>query len=139
MLSVKTINNQNAIINAVLGLDGNSNTIINGNLTLQDTSGSFVITPSGTISATNTTLNNLLVNGTSNFNSGVGFNAGCQIRDLVNNTFSQLFHSFNTLQIQTWTANGRIKLNTTGATVGVTNQNLLVENGNHAQQVVSIV
>ena len=64
MLSVKTINNQNAITNAVLGLDGNSNTIINGNLTLQDTSGSFVITPSGTISATNTTLNNLIVNGT---------------------------------------------------------------------------
>ena len=33
MLSVKTINNQNAITSAVLGLDGNSNTIVNGNLT----------------------------------------------------------------------------------------------------------
>ena len=36
-------------------------TIINGNLTLQDTIGSFVITPSGTITASNTTLNNLIV------------------------------------------------------------------------------
>ena len=32
MISVKTINNQNAVINSVLGLDQNSNTIINGKL-----------------------------------------------------------------------------------------------------------
>ncbi len=49
MISVKTINNQNAVINSVLGLDGNSNTIVNGRLTIQDTSGSLVITPSGII------------------------------------------------------------------------------------------
>ena len=45
MISVKTINNQNAVMNSVLGLDGNSNTTINGKLTIQDTSGSLVITP----------------------------------------------------------------------------------------------
>jgi hypothetical protein len=90
-------------------------------------------TDTSTFGPSNTTLNNLIVNGTSNFNSGIGVNAGLQIRDILNNTFSQIFHSFSTLQIQTWTANGRIKLNTTGATVGVANQNLLVENGNHSQ------
>ena len=41
MHSVKTINNQNAITSAVLGLDANSNTIVNGNLTIQDASGSY--------------------------------------------------------------------------------------------------
>jgi hypothetical protein len=71
MISVKTINNQNAVINSVLGLDGNSHTIINGKLTIQDTSGSLVITPSGIIAPTNTVLNNLTVNGTSNFNNNV--------------------------------------------------------------------
>ena len=71
MISVKTINNQNAVINSVLGLDGNSNTIVNGRLTIQDTSGSLVITPSGIIAPTNTVLNNLTVNGTSNFNDNV--------------------------------------------------------------------
>ena len=71
MISVKTINNQNAVINSVLGLDQNSNTIVNGRLTIQDTSGSLVITPSGIIAPTNTVLNNLTVNGTSNFNNNV--------------------------------------------------------------------
>ena len=68
MISVKTINNQNAVINSVLGLEQNSNTIVNGKLTIQDTSGSLVITPSGIIAPTNTVRNNLTVNGTSNFN-----------------------------------------------------------------------
>ncbi len=45
MISVKTINNQNAVINSVLGLDRNSNTIVKGSLTIQETSGSLVITP----------------------------------------------------------------------------------------------
>ena len=85
MISVKTINNQNAVINSVLGLDGNSHTIINGKLTIQDTSGSLVITPSGIIAPSNTVLNNLTVNGTSTFtgtethNGTASFNAGMQI------------------------------------------------------------
>ena len=108
MLTTKTINNQNAITNAILGLDDNSTTVINGN----------------------TTLNTLTVNGVSNFNIGAGFNAGMQIRDTINNTFAQLFQSGPTLSIQTWTANSRIRLNTVGATAGVTFMNLLAENGN---------
>ena len=68
MISVKTINNQNALINSALGLDGNSNKIVNGKLTIQDTSGSLVITPSEIIAPTNTVLNNLTVNGLSNLN-----------------------------------------------------------------------
>ena len=64
MKSVKTINNQNAITDAILGLDGNSNTIINGSLTVQDSNSSLVITPSGVIPPTNTTINNITVNGT---------------------------------------------------------------------------
>ena len=71
MISVKTINNQNAVINSVLGSDQNSNTIVKGSLTIQDTSGSLVITPSGIIAPTNTVLNNLTVNGTSNFNNNI--------------------------------------------------------------------
>ena len=62
MLSVKTINNQNAITNAVLGLDGNSSTIVNGNLIVQDANNSFTITPSGALPETNTTFNNITVN-----------------------------------------------------------------------------
>ena len=58
MKSVKTINNQNAVTDAILGLDDNSTTTINGN----------------------TTINTLTVNGVSNFNTGGGFNAGMQIR-----------------------------------------------------------
>ena len=64
MKSVKTINNQNAITDAILGLDGNSSTIINGTLTVQDSNSSLVITPSGVIAPTNTTINNITVNGT---------------------------------------------------------------------------
>ncbi len=67
MKSVKTINNQNAITNAILGLDDNSTTTINGN----------------------TTINTLTVNGVSNYNIGAGFIAGMQIRDNNNNTFAQ--------------------------------------------------
>ena len=56
MLTTKTINNQNAVTNAILGLDDDSTTTINGN----------------------TTINTLTVNGVSNFNIGAGFNAGIQ-------------------------------------------------------------
>ena len=108
MKSAKTINNQNAVTDAVLGTDENSTTTINGN----------------------TTLNTLTVNGVSNFNIGAGFNAGMQIRDNTNNTFAQLFQGGPTLTIQTWTANSRIRLNTAGATAGVTSMNLFAENGN---------
>ena len=82
-----------------------------------------------TFNPTNTTLNNLTVNGVSNFNSGAGFNAGMQIRDNNNNTFAQFFQTGPTLTMQTWTANSRIRLNTAGATAGVTTNNLLAENG----------
>ena len=108
MLTTKTINNQNAVTDAILGLDDNSTTTINGN----------------------TTINTLTVNGVSNFNIGAGFNAGMQIRDNNNGTFAQLYQSGPTLTINTWTANSRIRLNTAGATAGVTSLNLLAENGN---------
>ena len=75
MISTKTINNQNAIINAVLGTDSNSTTTVNGNLLIQDTNGnSLTINSSGVVAPTNTTLNNLTVNGTSNFNNSVNVN-----------------------------------------------------------------
>ena len=55
MITTKTINNQNAVINAILGTDNNSITIINGNLLIQDSIGnSLTITPTRTIPATNT-------------------------------------------------------------------------------------
>ena len=114
MLTTKTINNQNAVTNAVLGTDDNSTTTINGNLLIKDTNGnSTTISPTGITGPTNATLNNLTVNGTSDFNSGAVYYACMQIRDLINNTFSQIFHSFNTLTIQSWTANGRIRISTT--------------------------
>ncbi len=84
MISVKTINNQNAVINSVLGLDGNSNTIVNGSLTIQDTSGSLVITPSGIFTPTNTVLNNLTVNGTSTFTGTETHNGTEKHNGLVN-------------------------------------------------------
>ena len=69
MITTKTINNQNAVINAILGTDNNSITTINGNLLIQDSIGnSLTITPTGTLPQTNTTFNNIIVNGTSNFN-----------------------------------------------------------------------
>ena len=50
MITTKTINNQNAVINAVLGTDDNSITTINGNLLIQDSNGNTItITPTGTI------------------------------------------------------------------------------------------
>ena len=69
MITTKTINNQNAVINAILGTDNNSTTTINGNLLIQDSIGnSLTITPTGTLPQTNPTFNNITVNGTSNFN-----------------------------------------------------------------------
>jgi hypothetical protein len=211
MKSVKTINNQNAVTNAIFGLDNNSNTIINGNLNVNGRTdfnnlsamnsggrvynNSFIVqgtdfrvmdsenlngmqafydsgavtfqgigtdsrmifrSKGSNVAFTNITLENnnhvfiegqdgegidilnnqiamngvTTFNGVSNFNIGAGFNAGMEIRDSYNSTFSQIFHSINTLQIQTWTANGRIRLNTTGATIGVPSNNLLAENGN---------
>jgi len=60
MKSVKTINNQNAITDGILGLDSNSNTIINGNLILTDGTTSNTLNKSdwtGTIKTVNTTAN----------------------------------------------------------------------------------
>ncbi len=42
-------------------------------------------------------------------------NAGMQIRDIGNNTFSQFFQSGNTIILNNWTANGRILLKSTNA------------------------
>ena len=39
MITTKTINNQNAVINAVLGTDDNSITTVNGDLLIQDSNG----------------------------------------------------------------------------------------------------
>ncbi len=73
MISTKTINNQNAITNAVLGTENNSTTTINGNLLIRDTNGNaLTITPSGVTAPTNTILNNVTVNGTSTYN-GLSF------------------------------------------------------------------
>ncbi len=153
MISVKTINNQNAVINSVLGLDQNSNTIVNGRLTIQDMSGSLVITPSGIIAPTNTTLNNLTVNGTtnlkgptwvsgnelrilngtSNFNTTV-FNQGFQVKDPANsNNFTQFYHSGPTMSIVPWNSNSKLRVNTCGAVAGTASNNLLLVNANHSQ------
>ena len=80
MISTKTINNQNAITNAVLGTDNNSTTTINGNLLIKDTNGnSLTITPSGVTAPTNTIVNNLTVNGQSNFNQLALMNSGGRV------------------------------------------------------------
>ena len=80
MISTKTINNQNAITNAVLGTDNNSTTTINGNLLIQDTNGNaLTITPSGVTAPTNTIVNNLTVNGQSNFNQLALMNSGGRV------------------------------------------------------------
>ena len=48
MITTKTINNQNAVINGVFGTDDNSVTTVNGNLHIQDSNGNaLTITPSG--------------------------------------------------------------------------------------------
>jgi len=145
MLSVKTINNQNAITNGVLGLDGNSNTIINGNLTIQDANNSFVITPTGMLPATNTTFNNITVNGTSNFNQLALMNLGGRV---YSNTFSvygtdfrvmdatgtlgfQIFNSNdgnNFTNIQGIGANSKFTINTRDATTQ--RNNIQIQNGN---------
>ena len=94
MLTTKTINNQNAVTNAVLGLDDNSTTTVNGNLLVKDSNGdSTTISPTGITGPRNTTLNTLTVNGVSIFNTAANFNAGMQIKDNNNNTFAQLFQS----------------------------------------------
>ena len=108
MISVKTINNQNAVINSVLGLDGNSHTIINGKLTIQDTSGSLVITPSGIIAPTNTVLNNLTVNGTTNFNQLALMNSGGRVYSssfMVNGTDLRVMDSTAVQGIQMFNIN----------------------------------
>ena len=80
MISTKTINNQNAITNAVLGTDNNSTTTINGNLLIKDTNGnSLTITPSGVTAPTNTIVNNLTVNGGANFNNLTFLNSGGRV------------------------------------------------------------
>ena len=80
MITTKTINNQNAVINAILGTDDHSTTTINGNVLIQDSIGnSLTITPTGTIPATNTTFNNIIVNGTSNFNQLALMNLGGRV------------------------------------------------------------
>ena len=118
MLSNSSIQNQN-VINSNNISGSSSGSLSCNSLTLTDGNNTTNLGP------TNTTLNTLTVNGVSNFNSEIGANAGMQIRDISNNTFSQIFQSTNTLQIQTWSANGRIKLNTTGATAGVASNNFI--------------
>ena len=109
MISTKTINNQNAIINAVLGTDSNSTTTVNGNLLIQDTNGnSLTINSSGVVAPTNTTLNNLTVNGTSNFNNSVNVN---------NNTITLTDGTTtNTLNKSDWTGTIKTFNTTTNAT-----------------------
>ena len=103
MHSVKTINNQNDITNGVSGLDGNSSRIVNGNLMFQDANNSFTITPTGALPATNTTFNNITVNGTSTFNGQSRFKAstwvsGSDLRVLDTTSFQgiQIFNSNDT-------------------------------------------
>ena len=70
----KTINNQHAITNVLMGLDDNSITTINGNLLIQDSLGnSQTITPTGLLPLTNSTFNNIIVNPNYNISeSGTG-------------------------------------------------------------------
>ena len=125
MISTKTINNQNAITNAVLGTDNNSTTTINGNLLIRDTNGNaLTITPSGVTAPTNTILNNLTVNGTSIFTGNethngnatfkdTYFNQGFQIRDPGNlNNLTQVYHTGPNMVIQPLPSNSKIRLST---------------------------
>ena len=145
MLSVKTINNQNAITNAVLGLDGNSSTIVNGNLIVQDANNSFTITPTGALPTTNTTFNNITVNGTSNFNSStffyfggrvysnsfILFNTDFRVMDATGTLGFQIYNSNdgnNFTTIQGIGANSKFSINTRDATTQ--RNNIQIQNGN---------
>ena len=126
MITTKTINNQNAVINAILGTDDNSITTVNGNLLIQDSNGnsttimpssitttsssnSTIITPSSITTPSLYSLNTLLgssltVLGISNFNNAINVN---------NNTITLTDGTItNTLNKSDWT--GTIKtVNTT--------------------------
>ena len=138
------------ITNAVLGTDDNSTTTINGNLLIQDTNGNALkITPSGVTAPTNTIVNNLTVNGTSNFNQLALMNSGGRV---YNNTFMvngtdfrvmdssnaqgiQMFNSNvlgdNSTSLQAIGANSKFQINTRNATNQI--RNLLLEYANHSQ------
>ena len=134
MITTKTINNQNAVINAILGTDDHSTTTINGNLLIQDSIGnSLTITPTGTIPATNTTFNNIIVNGTSNFNqlalmnlggrvysnSFILFNTDFRVMDATGTLGFQIFNSNdgnNFTTLQGIGANSKFQIRTANAT-----------------------
>ena len=109
MITTKTINNQNAVINAILGTNDNSITTINGNLLIQDSIGnSLTITPTGTIPATNTTFNNIPVNGTSNFNQLALMNLGGRGYSnsfILFNTDFRVMDATGTLGVQIFSSN----------------------------------
>ena len=84
MLSNSNIENQN-IINSNNISGSSSGSLLCNSLTLTDGNNTSTFNP------TNTTLNNLTVNGVSNFNLGIGANAGMQKRDNNNGKFAQLF------------------------------------------------
>ena len=136
MLSNSSIQNQN-VINSNNISGSSSGSVLCNSLTLTDGTNITTFGP------TDTTLNNLTVNGTSTFNGNEThngresfdiapyFNAGYQIREFNNLTnFAQFYQSGQNLIIQPLPSNSKIKLSTCGATAGVTTNNLLVENGN---------
>ena len=123
MISTKTINNQNAITNAVLGTDDNSNTTINGNLLIQDTnnnstfitplsittysnSNSTIITPSSittpSLNSLNSILGSLTVTGISNFINTLNINNTISLTDGT---------TTNTLNQSNWTGTANVANN----------------------------
>ena len=116
MKSVKTINNQNAVTDAILGLDDSSTTIINGSLN---------------------------VSGVSNFNNLALYNQGARVYnnscivagtdfrvvDSGNNNGMQAFYSDGTVAFQGIGTNSKMIFRSSGSNVAFTN--ITLENNNH--------
>ena len=120
MKSVKTINNQNAITDAILGLDDNSTTTINGNLSIQDTNNnSTIITPSSitTYSNSNSTIitpSSITTPSLYSLNTLLGSLTVTGISNFINNTITLTDGTItNTLNKSDWT--GTIKTVNTSA------------------------
>jgi len=152
----KTINNQQAITNAVMGDDDNSITTINGNLLIQDSLGnSQTITPTGILPLINSTFNNIIVNPNYNISeSGTGIisqtgtgtnilkqsqftNSGganqILIKDVSNNGSSTILQNGSSLSINSVTNNASSQTSLLLNVRNPSNGGVVLFNGNSTQ------
>ena len=152
----KTINNQHAITNAIMGDDDNSITTINGNLLIQDSLGnSQTITPIGILPLINSTFNNIIVNPNYNISeSGTGIisqtgtgtnilkqsqftNSGganqILIKDVSNNGSSTILQNGSSLSINSVTNNASSQTSLLLNVRNPSNGGVVLFNGNSTQ------